>query len=52
MTTERGDIVAYVPGPDSQPGPPNDWGSVIEGTPGPPDVPPNPCLITLGGRAG
>jgi hypothetical protein len=51
FTSEHGDIVSSIPGPESQPGPPNDWGSVIEGTPGPPDAPPNPCLITLGGRA-
>jgi hypothetical protein len=51
FTSEHGDIVSSIPGPESQPGPPNDWGSVIEGTPGPPDAPPNPCLITFGGRA-
>ena len=51
FNSEQGAIVSVIPGPDSQPGPPNDWGSVIEGTPGPPDAPPNPCLITLGGRA-
>ena len=51
FTSEQGDIVSVIPGPESQPGPPNDWESVIGATPGPPDAPPNPCLITLGGRA-
>jgi hypothetical protein len=53
FNSEQGDIVSAIAGsPESQPGPPNDWGSVIATAPGPPDAPPNPCLITLGGRVG
>jgi hypothetical protein len=41
---ESGDIVSF----ETAPGPPDHPGGVNRE----PDVPPNPCLITLGGRAG
>jgi hypothetical protein len=44
--TEAGAVVSATPGP------PNEPALDVGGTPGPPDAPPNPCLISFGGRTG
>jgi hypothetical protein len=46
FTFEQGTIV------ESQPGPPNDPSASIGTAPGPPDAPPNPCLVGLDVRQG